>query len=523
MASLTPLSLASRVTAQQTAPASELTRQIDQILNRPLVNQAHWGVYAVDLDSGETLYSLNPARKFIPASNMKILVTSSILWELGPDYRYRTQIHAVGEREGDVLRGDLVLVPSGDPTLSKRWGVGDDDGLRLLARQVAATGLRTISGDLIIAASRWDSTEVPESWMTGNLPWGYSAVPGPFAIAEGTTTIAVQAGSAGEFASITWGPPGTPDFVIGEVMTVAQSDEESRIVTTWLPESRVHHVTGTIRAGQTDTIEVSTKVPVREARARMIQILGEEGVALLAMPAPVTGWTETPPASSMSEGRAERIDPTTPLRPRDPILWAEADSLPPGCDPELIPYCELRHPIAWIDSPTLLEISRGALEPSQNWITEQLLKTLSLETTGVASWPNGTAALKEVLSRRAGVDTLDLYLQDGSGLSAYNLITPRAVVAILTAMDRSPLAVEYRFALASPGEDDSTLERRLEDVGARLQAKTGTLSNVNSLSGYVESTSGRRIVFSVLTNGSGLESSVMRASIDDVARALAGG
>jgi len=322
---------------------------------------------------------------------------------------------------------------------------------------------------------------------------------------------------------ITWSPAGTRDFVIGEIMTVAQSDESARIRTTWLPESRVHRISGTIRAGSTDDIEVSTKVPVREARERMVQLLGEAGVAVLGLTAPVTGWVETPPTSSMLSERAELMAPPTPVRLRQPIIWAEADSLPLGCDPDQIPYCDLEDPIAWIDSPTLLEIARGALEPSQNWITEQLLKTIGLETTGVASWTTGTAAVKEILNRRAAVDTLDLYLQDGSGLSAYNLITPRAVIAILTAMDRSPLSEDYRFALAAPGEEDSTLERRLSELDGRLQAKTGTLSNVNSLSGYVVTESGRRVVFSILTNGSGLDSSHMRAAIDDVARALGAG
>jgi D-alanyl-D-alanine carboxypeptidase/D-alanyl-D-alanine-endopeptidase (penicillin-binding protein 4) len=119
------------------------------------------------------------------------------------------------------------------------------------------------------------------------------------------------------------------------------------------------------------------------------------------------------------------------------------------------------------------------------------------------------------------VDSLDIALRDGSGLSAYNLVTPRALVAILLRMHRSPLATSYREALAAPGEEESTLERRLLDLEGRVQAKTGTISNVNSLSGYLRTDSGREVVFAILTNGSGLPSGVVRTRMDDVVRTLA--
>jgi D-alanyl-D-alanine carboxypeptidase/D-alanyl-D-alanine-endopeptidase (penicillin-binding protein 4) len=89
-------------------------------------------------------------------------------------------------------------------------------------------------------------------------------------------------------------------------------------------------------------------------------------------------------------------------------------------------------------------------------------------------------------------------------------------------MAAGPNGEIYRHALAEPGEKDSTLERRLTELQGRVFAKTGTISNVNSLSGYLVEKDGREVVFSLLSNGSGLPSSRVRAALDDVIRVLAG-
>jgi D-alanyl-D-alanine carboxypeptidase/D-alanyl-D-alanine-endopeptidase (penicillin-binding protein 4) len=154
-------------------------------------------------------------------------------------------------------------------------------------------------------------------------------------------------------------------------------------------------------------------------------------------------------------------------------------------------------------------------------MTEQLIRTLGAELGEEGSWDEGVDVIRTFLTEEVGIDSLDVAPRDGSGLSAYNLVTPRALVSILSFMRHSENWDVFKEALASPGEEDSTLEHRLLDLEGRVFAKTGTISNVNSLSGYLVREDGSEVIFSVLSNGSGLPASIVRAAIDDVVRDLA--
>jgi D-alanyl-D-alanine carboxypeptidase/D-alanyl-D-alanine-endopeptidase (penicillin-binding protein 4) len=170
----------------------------------------------------------------------------------------------------------------------------------------------------------------------------------------------------------------------------------------------------------------------------------------------------------------------------------------------------------------MVEIVQAILEPSQNWMAEQLVRTLGAEAGEIGGWREGLRVEEEFLTQEAGIDSLDIYLQDGSGLSAKNLVTPRAMVRLLDYMRSSPNGDLFRAALASPGEQDSTLENRLQGLENRVFAKTGTITHVASLSGYVYTRSGRALIFSILTNGTGLPSRVVRSGIDRIIEIIAG-
>jgi D-alanyl-D-alanine carboxypeptidase/D-alanyl-D-alanine-endopeptidase (penicillin-binding protein 4) len=129
--------------------------------------------------------------------------------------------------------------------------------------------------------------------------------------------------------------------------------------------------------------------------------------------------------------------------------------------------------------------------------------------------------VQRFLVEAADVEPLDVRPRDGSGLSAYNLLTPRAVVSALRHMAARPDGIAFRAALAEPGEVESTLEERLAGLEGRVFAKTGSISNVNTLSGYLVRANGEEVVFSILSNATGVDAGEVRAAIDDVVRVLA--
>jgi D-alanyl-D-alanine carboxypeptidase/D-alanyl-D-alanine-endopeptidase (penicillin-binding protein 4) len=154
-------------------------------------------------------------------------------------------------------------------------------------------------------------------------------------------------------------------------------------------------------------------------------------------------------------------------------------------------------------------------------MADQLLRHLGAAAGGQAGWKDGTREMRRILQSDFDLDSLDITIKDGSGLSAYNLVTPRAVIRLLVQAHWKPWGAAFARSLAEPSEEDSTLERRLDGLEGRVFAKTGTITHVNSLSGYVDTAGGRRLAFSILTNGSGVRSSQVRSVMDRAVRLLA--
>ena len=461
---------------------------VRDVLDAPGIAQMHVGVLAVDAETGRTLLDLNGEKKFVPASNQKILVTAAAMTMLGPDHRFRTEVWETGHRRGSVLEGDLVVRGGGDPSLSSRYWPSGTAALRALADSLRATGLKRVTGSLIVDVSAWDSTTVGPTREVEDLRYAYGATGGAFAIDEGEIEIVVEAGDRpGAPAHVRWTPFGTYGYLRSNLET-SPTDSSTRVRPHYLPESRALVLEGGVEHGTVDTLRFALRDPVRQASATLAHALQDAGIDI------ARGWE---------------------------VRWREGDDLGEGCSAGWLDTCPRARPIAVLESPPLSELIAGILEPSQNWITEQLVLALAGLYGEEGSWPVGVDLLEAFLTEHVGVDTLDVSIRDGSGLSAYNLVTPRALVRVLRYMRTGPHGSGYRAALAEPGEDGSSLEERLTDLEGRVWAKTGTISNVNSLSGYLVRENGQEIVFSILTNGSGLPSSYVRDAVDDVVRVLA--
>jgi D-alanyl-D-alanine carboxypeptidase/D-alanyl-D-alanine-endopeptidase (penicillin-binding protein 4) len=470
------------------APGEVSEAALSAILDRGPVAGAQWGVLAVDLASGDTLFARNAATRFLPASTMKVAIAVAALELLGPEYRWRTDLWSSAPIDSATatLMGDLVLPGTGDPTLSARFYPEEPRPLAFLGTTLRDLGVRRVTGALVIDASTWDSTTVHDTWMVGDLPFDYGSTGGAFALNDGETHVEVRGGAGPDDPPILdWWPKGDDVFLISRLVTTDTGRVE--VAASYLPESRRLELTGTVPRGVVDTLAFATRDPVRQAAAALYRRLTAEGTQIEG------GWR---------------------------VEWNPGVDHGAGCTTGAVPPCPAGRLLRGLGSPPLTEVIDADLGPSQNWAVEQILRTLGAVAGARGSWREGSRAARSQLVS-AGVDSLDVRIVDGSGLSTQNLLTPRALVRLLQHARTRPWGDAFRKAMAEPGER-GTLETRLTDLGGRVFAKTGTLTNVSALAGYVVDERGREIAFAILANASNLPSAATRQAIDEVVRMLAG-
>ena len=284
----------------------------------------------------------------------------------------------------------------------------------------------------------------------------------------------------------------------------------------YLPESGRLRISGQIPVGEIDTLRISQREPVHLATRALLHALELKGIQIDGGQRIAWDLGEPLGQGTCTTGMelpftSGNVEPPDPLQAQpDRMAQARFASCP---DAALL---------TTLESPPMAEVIKAILEPSQNWMAEQLVRTLGWELGQEGSWREGFRVEREFLNREVGVDTLDLVFRDGSGLSAKNLVTPRGIVQILDYMRDSDHGGIFRDALASPGEEESTLENRLQGLESSVFAKTGTITHVASLSGYVYTRSGRALIFSILANGTGLPSRPVREGLDRIVEVLAG-
>lgn len=467
-----------------------LRAAIDSMVGAPEFRSAHWGVLIVDPASGDTLYSRNAGKLFMPASNQKLLTGATALAQLGPDYRYRTTFAARGTVRGATLDGDLVVIGRGDPTVSDHMTAGDAMApLRAVADSLAARGIRRITGRIVRGGDAFPDAPLGFGWAWDDLPYAYSAGVDELMFNEGFTRVLLRGGSTiGAPVVATTAPlreypgmkvqastalPGSggsgargPDAAWGEVASAPGVLAPASVV-----------VTGEIAPNDTTTVEATYPDQASAYLHAVSEALAARGI---------TGG---------------RVDPSARV---------PAESL------AALPT------LATLESPPLRQIMPALEKPSQNQIAEALYKTLGLEKTGVGSADSGRRVVEAQLAEWGAAP--DGYaVRDGSGLSRHDYVSPETVVRVLDAMRRHPAFQVYYDALPVAGVD-GTIGSRMRGTPAQgnVHAKTGFVDRARSLSGYVTTADGKLLLFSLLCNNWTTPVRAVERVQDDVAVRLAG-
>lgn len=455
--------------ARPPAVGARLVRRLEAVL-AGAPRGARIGVAVLDGPTGAILYARGARRPLIPASNAKVFTVGAALALRGSDFTFTTEALAGGPLARGVLRGPLVLRGSGDPSLTTEdlWG---------LVLELEARGLRAIEGDLVLDDTAFDQAQAPAASgaESGGRPYGAFTS----ALASNFNTVAVEiapGARAGAPARVATVPPMAGVRVVNRTRTGGPRGGQPAVSV---------QVLASAEAGAEAVVTVSGRMAPGAPPRRIWRAVDR--------PALLTGllFKELLSRADISLGGKVRRGRAAP----GSRVLAKRESRP------------------------LSVLLRDVGKRSNNLYAEQILKMLSAKQPG--STRGGIASVMRWLGE-AGIDTAGMHLADGSGLSRRNQVKALQIARVLRAAALDPATgAEFRSAFAIAGTD-GTLERRLKDLKGRARGKTGYLSGVSSLSGWIAGRTGGETFFAILLNGIGPGPGPAKALQDRVARAIAG-
>jgi len=448
----------------QRAPApepavSQLRLDVQAETTAPGVTRAVWGIVVHSLDRDDRLVEINPETLLIPASVAKIVSAVSAADAVGWDYTYTTQVRAAGPIVEGVLSGDLIVSGSGDPTPDGRAG----DSLQVWVDALKARGLRRVEGRIIGDDDGIEEPRPARAWAWEDVGYVSGALFGALNAAENRMTVTVAPGAReGAPATLAVDADGQDRPLVNRTATAAA--QASFVWSEQRPGETALTIAGFVRPNEAPAkLSVSAGNPTQWFASLFRNRLIRSGIEVT--------------------GRAADVDEVQP---------------PPDRTAGSVVYTHRSRPLADIVKPMLKE--------SINLYGEAVLRL-----NAAPGGPVTNDAALDGLRRRLtawGLAADAEQIVDGSGLSRHDLITPQALAVLLKREHELP-ASPLVSALPIAGVDGS-LAARLKGTRAanNLRAKTGTMSNVRSLAGYVKTRDGEQLAVVIMVNnyeGSGVE------------------
>ncbi len=469
--------------ARDRSPLGDLERDLTDIFNDPKFSNATWGVEVQSLQTGAYLFQLNPTKSFIPASNFKLFTAAEALSLLGPDFRYTTQLVTTGRISDGTLRGDLVIRGAGDPTLGSEQMFPDSNRVSIFdawADSLSKSGIRRIAGSIVGDDSYFTDDLYPNGWSIEDIPFYYAMQTTALAYEENQVTVSVSPGASKGSPVLYELNPNT-DYVTVENRGSTTRDS--------LVLKRRHQPDSVLAAGATqidisrdmgsNNITIAGTMPL-SAKATTQQIAVEDPTLYAA-----TVFREVMEEHGITVIGQTRVSraPTAGSTPSKPYPWLKARVL------------------ASYVSPPLSSIVSVMNKTSDNLFAEELFRTAAKEVGGEGSWSRGAEVMKRYLAS-VSIDTNRTAIYDGSGLSRMDLVSPQQIVTLLRTMhERQKSSQSFYESLPIMGVD-GTLANRMKGTAAagNVRAKTGFVTGVRSISGYLNTRDGEPLAFSIIGN-----------------------
>jgi D-alanyl-D-alanine carboxypeptidase/D-alanyl-D-alanine-endopeptidase (penicillin-binding protein 4) len=460
---------------------ADLSGSIASIIDQPNFQRGRWGVLVQTQApigvAPTTLYQRDADKYFIPASNAKLITTAAALQQFGPQFKQQTGFY--GEGNLPNLRR-LVVVGRGDPGINQAK-------LMTVARQLYQAGVRQI--DTLIADDGYFGGEaVNHTWEQEDIQAGYGAPINSLIVDQNSIDLTLTPQSVGQPLKVEFADPSQSSQwqIDNQTRTVTGNEPEYVAVNRDEAQQKLR-VMAQLRAGSVaDTTSVAVAQPGQFFLAKLQQALR---------------------ANQIQVGQAQLATSPIPVSGQ-PLVALETEPL----------------------TALLTEVNQA----SNNLYAEVLLRWIGLNFAQ-STQPNGQGVKPDVATAPAtagltaipkilsplGVDAQGFILNDGSGLSRRNLVSPMALVQVLQAMQQSHHATLFRNSLTVAGRN-GTLKSRLVGSAAagQLQGKTGTLTDAVSLSGYLSPPNFSPLVFSIMVNQTGQPTADLRQAIDQIVLTL---
>lgn len=445
---------------------AQLSAGIEAIVGRPQLRRARWGILIQTLSPSLTIYSRDAQQYFVPASNAKLLTTAAALDQLGAQFRIRTSVYSSDD-------GALRVMGRGDPSLT-------DTQLTELAQQLSRQGLRQVS-QLIAEDDYFRGLAVNPSWEWEDVQSDYGAAVNSLILNQNAVELRLFPQALGQPLRAVWtDPTEAAQWQIEDEAIAVRSDEPASISVSRDIGKPVLHLKGQLDVNsEAESVSLAVLDPAGHFLQHFRNALAVQKIA------------------------TKQAVVATRLHLGSSVV----------------------RELAAVESPPLSQLLVETNQNSNNLYAEALLRTLGVSlgnpsTNTEATNEVGLRVVRATLTK-LGVDPNGYVLADGSGLSRHDLVSPEALVQTLKVMARSPEAVVYRASLPVAGIS-GTLQNRFRNTPAQgiLQAKTGSMSGIAAISGYLDYPNYEPLVFSMIVNQSDQSATVLRQALDEIALSL---
>lgn len=500
---------------------AELGEALNQLLAATDLRGGTIGLFIQDYESGETIYARDSRTPLKPASCNKLQTTAAALYFLGPDFRYRTEIFAVGPIKSSTLHGDLVIRGSGDPTISARFQSNRSDltgVFRGWANQIYDQKVRKIEGRVIGDDNYFDDQYFGDGWYPRERAEWYCAEISALSFNDNCVDLVFTGGREFGAPSTVEVLPRTNYVTLNNRVATRRSNSTEYVSFVRQDKSNVIEARGAVRPGsiKKEWAAVYNPTLFTVSTLREVLIAGGVRVEQAAVDIDDLPGYRLPQVAAAPAGEGRGI--------LSKGAGSDGQSARPGAAEDA--SADALTTLVVHTSPPLRDIIGVINLNSQNFYAECVLKTLGAKIYGRGSFRAGGDAVEAFL-RRERLWTPGSAIMDGSGLSYMNRTSPEQLVGVIRwVRERPEWWPFYRESLPQGGRT-GTLNKRFQHsadakaAGPQVFGKTGYIGGVRSMAGVIYTANGRELHYAIIANDFQARDNVVIELIDDLAATCA--